>query len=300
MARRAGQAEERDERLFAGIEPPFPQFRTAVRDALEAMLVSYKPEHGKDGALHEDTAYGLVRDAAAAEIGNLVRRKPVDSLTGADVDRVRDPLLRAKLVALRAPFADAKGKVTNAKAFQQALRGFAETQGVRRVRVGKEDASVVEIADRRTGAPYKAVVPGENHHMDIVQMRDGTWRGFAETVYAVNRKDWRPIWEKERTGGKLVMRLHKGDMIEIDDPDGARRVKVVVRLNPSGARIYLAPHNEGGDFQKRHDDPHDLFRWDLAGIGRLKERNARAVRVDEAGRKRVRRSNVWARNPAAH
>lgn len=290
VARRAGQAEERDERLFAGLDQPFPEFRNVVRDALAAILVSHKPEHGKQAALHEDTAYGFVRDAAAAEIGNLVRRKPLESLTAADVERVRDPLLRAKLLALREPFADAKGKVKDAKAFQQALRAFAEKENVRRIRVGKEDASVVPIADRRTGEAYKAVVPGENHHMDIVQMRDGTWRGFAETMFAVNRKDWRPVWEKDKTGGKLVMRLHKGDMIEITDPDGVRRIKVVVQLWEK--LLLLAEHNEGGALQKRHDDSMDFFRWDFASIGKLKERAARAMRIDEMGRMTPKRSNV--------
>lgn len=292
IARRAGEAEQRDERLFAGVEPPFAEFRSVVRAALDGMLVSFKPEHGMQGALHEDTAYGLVRDAARAEIGNLVRRKPIESLTSAEIETVRDPLLRAKLLAVRAPFADDKGKVKDAKALQQALRVFSEQEKIRRVRVGKADASVIEIADRGSGAPYKALVPGENHHMDIVQMRDGTWRGYAESLFAVNRKDWRPIWEKEKTGGKLVMRLHKGDMIELTDADGARRVKVVVRLSPSNNVLYLVPYNEGGDFQKRHVDDSDMFRWDFANIAKLKERGARAVRIDEMGRKRPKRSNI--------
>lgn len=290
VARRAGQAEQRDERLFAGIEPPFEEFRTVVREALDKMLVSVKPEHGTQGALHEDTAYGLVRGTARAEIGNLVRRKLVESLTATEIASVRDPLLRDKLLVVRAPFADEKGKVKDMKVLQQALRAFGEREQIRRVRVGKADASVVEIADRRTGEPYKAVAPGENHHMDIVQMRDGTWRGYAESLFAVNRKDWRPIWEKEKTGGKLVMRLHKGDVIELTDADGVRRVKMVVQLWEK--LLLLAEHNEGGSLKTRHDDPTDLFRWDFASISKLKERAARAVRIDEVGRMTPKRSNV--------
>ena len=34
-----------------------------------------------------------------------------------------------------------------------------------------------------TGKPYKALIPGENHHMDIVEGPDGVWRGFAATVF---------------------------------------------------------------------------------------------------------------------
>jgi len=293
IARRAGRAVEHDERLFAGLEPPFPEFRQRAREALERLVVSHKPEHRKAAALHEDTAYGFVRDEREArEIGNLVRRKPIDALTGPEVDAVRDPVLRRELQAARARFADAKGKLTDAKAFQHALQQFGEERKIRRVRVGKADQSVIAIADRRTGEIYKGLAPGENHHMDIVQMRDGAWKGFTTSYFEVNRKGWRPRWEAEKTGGKLVMRLHKGDMIELLDADGVRRIKTVVRLSPSNNIVYLVRHTDAGDFQKRHDDADDPFRWDFANIGKLKERGAVAVRVDETGRVTKKRSNV--------
>jgi CRISPR-associated endonuclease Csn1 len=293
IARRAGQATDRDERLFAGLEPPFPEFRQAARAALDKMTVSHKPEHRTTAALHEDTAYGFIRgEKEAREIGNLVRRKPIDSLTGPEVDAVRDPVLRRELGAIRAPFADGKGKVKDAKAFQQALKAFGEERQIRRIRVGKADQSIVAIGDRHTGETYKALVPGENHHMDIVQMRDGSWKGFAATYFEINRKDWRPRWEAERTGGKLVMRVHKGDTIELVDTDGVRRIKTIVRLSPSNNILYLVRHTDAGDFQKRHDDPDDAFRWDFANVGKLRERGAVAVRVDEIGRVRRRKSNI--------
>jgi CRISPR-associated endonuclease Csn1 len=274
---------------------PFETFRDAVRDSLGSITVSNKPEHGKSGALHEDTAYGLVRNPVeAAEIGNLVRRKPVTGLTISDVDAIRDRKLRSLLQEIVAPFRDAKGKLRKEfeKDFAAALVNFAQEQNLRRLRVGKSEENTVTIRDRRTGQPYKAVSPGENHHMDIVQMRDGSWKGFAATVFDVNRKDWRPEWEAKKLGGKLVMRLHKGDSVEVDDKDGVRRVKTVVRLSPSNGIIYLVGHNEGGDFQKRHADDGDDFRWDFANIAGLKERNCVAVRVDEAGQLSRRRSNA--------
>lgn len=123
-------------------------------------------------------------------------------------------------------------------------------------------------------------------------MRDGSWKGFAATMFEVNRLDWRPQWEREKLGGKLVMRLHKGDAVEVDDDDGVRRVKTVVRLSPSNGILYLVPHNEGGDYPKRHADPDDPFRWDFAAISNLKHRGCVAVRVDEVGTPRARRSNI--------
>ncbi len=299
LARDAGRAEQSEFDAALGKIPwPFEDFRDVVRVSLEKLVVSNKPEHGKGGALHEDTAYGLIADPAEAEaIGNLVRRKPLVDLTPGEVDAVRDPVLRGRLQGVAAPFRDAKGKVKDEKGLRAALAVFAATpqpdgKTIRRVRVGKEDESAVPLKDRRTGRPYKAVTPGENHHIDIVRMRDGSWKGFAATVFEVNRADWRPRWEREKLGGKLVMRLHKGDAVEVLDDDGVRRVKIVVRIEPSAGRMRLAAHNEGGDLQKRHDDRDDPFRWDLASISRLKERGCVAVRVDESGVLRRRRANV--------
>ncbi|MGP0058487.1 MAG: type II CRISPR RNA-guided endonuclease Cas9 [Beijerinckiaceae bacterium] len=283
----AGQAESQDlDRIFGKIQHPFENFHEAVRTSVEKIIVSYKQEHGKQGALHEDTAYGFVRDKAEAErIGNLVYRKAVKDLSEGEIERVRDPVLRGKLNALAAPLLDAKGKAKDQKAFKEALLHFGEEEKIRHLRLGKFEAGAVSIHARNFGAPYKALTPGENHHVDIVQMRDGTWKGFAASVFEVNQKGWRPQWEREKLGGKLVMRLHKGDMVEIDDGDGMRRVKVVHQIEISSNRVRLAPHLEGGKLQDRHSDNDDPFRWDLATLSKMKDRNCVAVKITTSGRK---------------
>jgi len=290
LSRDAGRAEQSEFDAVLGKIPwPFENFREAVRASIERLIVSNKPEHGKGGALHEDTAYGFIDDPVEAKvIGNLIRRKPLVDLTAGEIDAVRDTVLRGRLQAVAAAFRDGKGRVNDEKGMRAALAAFAATpspngQTVRWVRVGKEDVSAVPLKDRRTGRRYKAVTPGENHHIDIVQIRDGLWKGFAATVFEVNRKDWRPIWEREKLGGKLVMRLHKGDAVEVLDEDGVRRVKVVVRIRAVAQQLMLVQHNEGGDFPKRHVDPDDSFRWDYAAISGLKARGCVAVRVDEIG-----------------
>jgi len=296
LAYESGRAEgDAFDAILKKIPWPFPQFRDVVRAKLDAMIVSPKAEHGKLGALHEDTAYGLIRDPLeAAEIGNLVRRKPFVDLTPGEIDAIRDAALRKAVQATVAGLRDAKGKVSDAKALRAALEAFAREHGIRHIRVAKEDRSAVTIADRRTGAPYKAVAPGENHHIDVVQMRDGSWKGFAATVFEVNRKNFRPQWEREKLGGKLVMRLHKGDTVELEETSGGRVVKVVQQLWMKQNLIVLAEHKEGGDLRQRHqtDNELDPFRWDFANIGKLKERGCVAVAVDEIGRVRRKRSNA--------
>jgi CRISPR-associated endonuclease Csn1 len=302
LAKRAGQAEDRgDERIIADVPEPFEGYRDQLRDLARTMIVSHKPDHGKDAALHEETAYGIVCNEKELEIGNLVYRKSIGGLTESEIDRVRDEVLRKKLQAVRDGL-KVEDKKIDAKALSAALIGFADSASteeaqrtgrprnpIRHVRILKPEASNVEILNRQTGAPYKAVVPGQNWCMDIVSVRDGkggfVWRGFAVTIFEVNRKDWRPQWERDKIGGKLVMRLHKGDLVEIDDKDGIRRVKRVVRINPSANRVFLSGHNDAGNLQDRHNDGDDQFRWDLAGIGGMQERKATKLRVNEIGNK---------------
>jgi CRISPR-associated endonuclease Csn1 len=302
IAARAGQAEEEQrQRITADVPDPFLDFLDRAREKVRGIVVSVKPEHAKGGALHEDTAYGLIKNPGeAAVIGNLVTRKPLVDLNANEIDSVRDPLLRRRLQDLAAPFRNEKGKLIDPKGLKTALDAFRilETvagkeieREVRRVRIGKEKTGEVHIKDHRTGSVYKALLPGENHHIDIVQMRDGTWKGFAATVFEVNQTDYRPVWEREKLGGKLVMRVHKGDMIELDDSDGQRSIKTVHRLSPSNSVLYLAPHNEGGELGKRHDDKDDLFRWDFANIGGLKKRNARRAEINEIGQLKYHKSN---------
>ncbi len=78
------------------------------------------------------------------------------------------------------------------------------------------------------------------------------------------------------------MRLHKGDLLKLEY-NGEDSLMRIVRLNPSANRLYLVQHNEAGDLAKRHADADDPFRWDLANIGKLKDRRARAVSVNEIG-----------------
>jgi CRISPR-associated endonuclease Csn1 len=285
ISRRAGQHEKDDlDRIVSDIPPPFEGFRDAVRATVDKIIVSHKPEHGTGGRLHEDTAYGIIEGPEKA-IGDLVTRKPIDALTPNEIDGVRDVRLREALQALRDSVGGEK------KALAQALAEYGAENRIRRVRVLKPEKDFVTIKDRRTGAPYKAVIPGENHHIDIVEGPDGKWVGFAATVFAANQKGLAPAWKEALPGAKLIMRVHKGDMIELTDKDGVRRIKRVVRLEISANRLRLAEHLEAGALQDRHEKKkeefkRDPFEWDFATISKMKDRGAHLVYVDEIGRVR--------------
>ncbi len=99
-ARQIG-AEDLD-RVLPAPPPPFVGFSEQVRDQVSELTVSHRPNHAISGRLHEDTAYGLVRDRpenqAARTIGNLVKRKPVSDLSSDEIGQIRDVPLRDALL----------------------------------------------------------------------------------------------------------------------------------------------------------------------------------------------------------
>lgn len=58
-ANKTAKAQEKT-RLLEGLELPWPTYHNHVSRAVEHIWVSHKPEHGYQGAMHNDTAYGLL------------------------------------------------------------------------------------------------------------------------------------------------------------------------------------------------------------------------------------------------
>lgn len=74
--------EGRLERLVDQMPLPWPMYRDHVERAVQAIRVSHKPDHGHEGRMHNDTAYGLLG-------GGLVHHRVVQD--GVRVD-IREPL----------------------------------------------------------------------------------------------------------------------------------------------------------------------------------------------------------------
>ncbi|MDD9875148.1 MAG: type II CRISPR RNA-guided endonuclease Cas9 [Gammaproteobacteria bacterium] len=271
-AARDNARKETDAELKLDIAPPLDDFRDRVREVVDRIIVSHKPDHGIGGQLHEETAYGIVKDPKA-EDGTLVARKPVAGLTKAEIKRIRNTRIRKELLDLT--------EDASAKELPEILAEWSRDNGIRRLRILKKEQSFIEIDDRKTGEPYRAVIAGENHHLDVFEMPGGELKFSVATVFDVNQPGWKA---EVPEGGRLVMRLHKGDMVKIDGDDGARKVMRVQRIEVSAKRIRLIPHNEAGDFQKRHDDPNDSFRWEFFGFGSFTKRRLRPVIVSPTGK----------------
>lgn len=284
-ARRIG-AQELD-RVLPDPPAPFEGFREQVRDRVTTLNVSHRPDHGVSGRLHEDTAYGLIRDVpenqAARTIGNVVVRKPVVALSAKEISQVRDEKIRDDLMAAT------EGKRKNDRERKQALTEWSELTGHLRLRIIKPAATARPVNDVQ-GHPYKWMVPGEIAWLDVAEDAAGNWFHKATDIWTAQSTES----DTQQPFDGFIMRLFKGDTIQLFDLDqdgnpaaGSNRIKRVVRLEPSANRVRLVGVNDSGVYDDRHKDTDDPFRWDFANIGKLKHRRARRVRIDELGRVRI-------------
>lgn len=290
-------------RVLANIPEPFDGFADQVNAAVKKVIVSHRPSHRVAGKLHLDGAYGRVRDNSSniergeSARGNLVIRRDILSLKPNMIDQVRDQKVRHDLQQVLHEVKEAAGadKKDFEKALAEGLAEYSRRTGARRVRCLYPKENAVPIGRDRQANRYKYVVPAENHHVDIVELADGSWQAVWVNIFEANQAALAekkgqanlPKWQSDHPGARFIMRLHKGDTLQLLDDDKVNRIKLVISLRASLNILQLAEHLEAGVLQKRHEDQDDPFRWDFANVNKLKDRRARRVRIDEIGRIRT-------------
>lgn len=275
VADAAGRAHDAGlERLLTDMPQPWNGFRDAVESAIERVVVSYKPDHGWQDKLHNETAYGFVEPANEDGVARVVHRVMLAELKPAHLDvngedGVRDLTLRKQL-------REAVGHSTGAE-LKKLLQAFSEKTGVRRVRV-TEKLSVIAIPD----SPFKAYKGDSNYAFEIFRDEKGRWRENIVTTFEANRA--KPLEQlRDRllamNGKPLVMRLCKNDLVAIEE-NGERQIMRVAKFSPG--MIALAEHCEANvDARNRSDD--DPFAYIYKTAGSLFTARSRRVFVDLVG-----------------
>ena len=309
IARASGQAEELDlDRLYPKDEFPIPfeGYREALGARLDSMVISHKPDHGlppsarvgarvTSGQLLDGTAYGLANGQIDEKRFNLVRRKPIHELTAPMVDRICNSKLQEQVQrvkqnviaqvnqeAERAGLSDSDRQRLFDKQFRVALEKFGKDESIRRIRVFETRQSFYVVEHNGFKKAYETA---DNHCIEIYKTPNGDWHGAGVTVFDANQSKFESEWLQTQPDAELVMRLHKGDMIEANF-DGGRKIYRVYVLEPSAKRVRIALHYEAGSLDTRHRDKDDPFERNLATYDKLKAAGARRVRVDSIGRVR--------------
>ena len=269
--------------LASRVLPPFEGFRDAVKTQINAMTVSHRADHGRidasaraqgadstTGQLHNDTAYGLTGQSLNG-VPLVVTRKPFDGLTPGIIEKLRDrPLAEALILAT-------KGK--DGKDFQTALRIFAARsgpyQGIRRVRI-IEPVDVIEIKDRG-GVAYKGYKGDSNHCYEIWRMPDGAYKHVVISTFDAHKEmDHRP-----HPAAKRLLRLHKNDMVRLEDSPFGPVVATVEKFSSTGT-VEMVAHNQGNAAHRYRNDKENVYIRKNAAS--LIKSGARRVIIDEMGR----------------
>ncbi len=290
IARESGlEGAEGRERII--IPEPWEGFRDQLREAVNAIVVSHRTDHGTAskaglpkgqdataGRLHNDTAYGLTGETDAKGNSIVVRRVPLTSLKKiADLDRIRDEGLRAAL------YSHLDG--LEGKAFERAVAEFPTLQwhayqGVRRMRV-VEPLTVIPISDRN-GHIYKGYKGDSNYRYDVWELSGGKWVNEVVSMFDAHQPGWQSALRVANPTARKIMSLHRDDMLAIERDGGERELVRVVKF--SGKQFAVAPPHEGGSLKARDADKVDPFKYIYPSPNTLKAWQARQVRIDELGR----------------
>jgi CRISPR-associated endonuclease Csn1 len=250
---------------------PWPGYREELGACLTTIVVSHKPDHGKQAALHNDTNYGL-RGAPNQRGNPLVgRRRPLDSIKSAtDAESIANETLREEIRQLLAPLST--GKETKA-----ALEAYVARTGVRRV-ICEERLSVIPIRDRRNGQPYRYVKGDGNYCYEIFRKPDGRWDGEVISSFEANQRTFTESPSHAQNGMPLVMRLHRDDVLVIEDGNAKATLLRIAYFTP-GTIAMIALQEANADARVRKKELKYFFKTPST----LRPLRARAVGVDVLG-----------------
>lgn len=282
MAKAAEAAEEHGKnRLLEGLELPWPSYRDELAAALAAIVVSHKPDHGVQSAMHKAGNYGLKLDLTGSDERFYCAYVPIENINfgnvASDTGKRGRPSPKVRGMALRERLATLlEGK--SDRECRQALLEFSQETGIRRVQLQQRFGTAIPIT-RRGGEPYRYVLPDENYCRDIVRAANGRWGSVVVNSFEANRQGFDPRMLSSVDGAPVLMRVRKGDMMAIED-DGTTRIMRVASFTNEG--LALAEHMEGNT-AARDVDKDDSFKYLRALPEPLRKLRARIVGVDILG-----------------
>jgi CRISPR-associated endonuclease Csn1 len=273
LSEAAENAWKERKRRYASVEPPWIGFKEELDKAIQAMHISYRPDHRITGGLHKDTNYSYV--GKNERDGDIVRvRKPVHLLGKDDIEKIVDPAVRAVVAAKAASVGDMK-KLESDPPVLPNKNGSPVP--VRKVRIE------LNRAVRKVGKGHKAryAEGSETHHVEVCEVTEKgkrVWRGDVVSMSEAMERlvAGRAVVDRSDTDGRgFLFSLCKGDTVELRDPDGVRTGIWVVRKIRMNEQVLLVPEHDA-----RMEGERQKFEPTISGMRKLR---ARKVVVDPLG-----------------
>lgn len=265
-----------DGRIRIDVPDLSPELEDAIRERVSRIVVAYRPDHGWQGGMFKETAYGFIkkdrRDPDLPE-HDLVTRKPLLSLTPKEFGQIRDPDIRRAVETCLADAAESGEKP------ETALARFSRENGINRVRILVKDQTVAPIAS----APWKGYKTDAYVCCDVWRCpkgRAGRWRpgeyewkgvfwSHADCAAGIpDAADRRP-----HPAARHVCRLFKNDLVAVGGQMDSEILRVA-GFSTTNNKLDLVPHNQANAPQT------------YVSINVIGKRNLRKLHVAPDGRVR--------------
>jgi CRISPR-associated endonuclease Csn1 len=218
-----------DDRLHIAVPTLDRNLEENIRTRIPKIITAFKPDHGLQGSMYNDTAYGFVqvekRDPDLPN-HNLVMRKDLIALTPSECGAICDRNLRAHVQAY---LSDSSKKGVK---HEIALAEFSKEREIKRTRIFVANQTVAPIPS----APFKGYAPSAYACCDIwcippvkkkaKKAGKSKWQGvfwpYAETVAGDPDKKLK----KPHPAARFVTRLFKDDLIAYEIDGGTQIMRV--------------------------------------------------------------------------
>jgi CRISPR-associated endonuclease Csn1 len=254
---------EHQERILSHIDPPIVDIFDQAKERLSHLVVSHRKDHGLGGALHNDTAYGIVGEFKEGVVSTVRHKIPITSITGANFNQIQNE-------AIRFGIQDLMAESSSDAALKDAINEYSNKTGIRRVTL-VEKLSVVPIKDR-FGRIYKAFKPDGNYCYDIWANGD-KWEGKIVSRFEANTKG-------VKKANNLLMRIFVSDTL-CCEINGKKTIYHVIGITDK--KITMVEHFEAGNLRERDRDKNDYLKYIVKSPNTLKPLKTRIVHVDECG-----------------
>ncbi|MDI1257770.1 type II CRISPR RNA-guided endonuclease Cas9 [Aquabacterium sp.] len=233
------------DRLVEEMPLPWPTYREHVERALKNIVISHKPDHGYQGAMHEETAWGF------RENGEVTRRVRPEG-GGARIREVKNKNLVA-ISSTSNPDRHGLDDAGQAKAYKGYVGGSNYCLEIWRDEKGKWNGDVVSTFDA-----YQVV----RQHGEVA--------GLAKLRHP----------KLSQSNHPLVMRVVIGDTVRLEVEDLERTMKVV-KIFGSG-QFFMCDHFEA-NVDSRNSDKQDSFAYVSKYPSSLQKAKGRMVIVSPIG-----------------
>lgn len=259
------------DRLVEDMPLPWPTYREHVERALTSIIISHKPDHGFEGSIFKDTAYGIRPD------GTVIQKKRGDG------EKIRTI---EYIVPVYEPT-------------QGARHGTSPSGGPRPYKGYAPDGNYcLEIIETESGDWSMETIPVFRAY----QAARDLGFGKVEQIQILQKMI---LTKLSQTPGRLLMKLMPGDVIRINYKGLPNRLLCVVKMSVQGGATFteLDEANVSGRYEARRKARlrvkggtlpshlelneqvalHDEFILSQIGIAELKAGNARKVTVSPIG-----------------